>query len=118
MVTMAHELRRCWLCTGCKTHLRAAPFPPGGRFPTVTSPENTLERRTLMNAYNDMESYNRMLDAARLRAFQLRREAIADAYAAAGQGISRALRSATRFGHSLKRHFGMRARTTGTTCRT
>ena len=47
--------------------------------------------------------YNRLMDAARERAGELRRQAIRDAWTGAEDALVRALRSARLFGHRLAR---------------
>jgi F0F1-type ATP synthase membrane subunit b/b' len=48
--------------------------------------------------------YNRLMDAARERAHELRRQAIRDAWTGAEDALARAMRSATRFARSAARH--------------
>lgn len=50
----------------------------------------------------------RLLDAARLRAQQLREEAIADVWSGTGEAAKQALRSAQRLAASLARHARLR----------
>jgi hypothetical protein len=97
------------LCARCNTHLRAAPFPRAPALPTVAS--HHLERENAMNTStsNRNADYNRLLEAARERAAQLRKQAIRDAWSGAADAADRALRSAARLGRSLSRHTHLRA---------
>ncbi|RYF40497.1 MAG: hypothetical protein EOO25_12455 [Comamonadaceae bacterium] len=61
-----------------------------------------------MHNLNPQDDYNRMLDAARLRAHTLRREAIQHAWDCAGSAALQALRSANRLSHALARHARLR----------
>ena len=61
-----------------------------------------------MQTVNPHDDYNRMVEAARLRANTLRREAIQEAWAGAGSAAREALRSANRLAHALARHARLR----------
>jgi hypothetical protein len=54
--------------------------------------------------------YDRLMDAAKLRAAQLRREAIADFWSGTGDAALRTLRSSHRLASSLARHARLRSR--------
>jgi hypothetical protein len=60
--------------------------------------------RTMSPLYGDVTEYNRLMDAAKARAHQLRSEAVADFWNDAGHGAQRAWRSAKRYARSLARH--------------
>ena len=66
-----------------------------------------------MQTINPHDDYNRMMDAARLRANTLRREAIQQAWADAGAAARHALRSANRLAHALARHARLRSQHEG-----
>ena len=66
-----------------------------------------------MQTINPHDDYNRMMDAARLRAHTLRREAIQQAWADAGSAARHALRSANRLAHALARHARLRSQHEG-----
>jgi hypothetical protein len=61
-----------------------------------------------MPTVNPHDDYNRMMDAARLRAHALRRESIQQAWDCAGSAARQALRSANRLAHALARHARLR----------
>ncbi|RYF40398.1 MAG: hypothetical protein EOO25_12710 [Comamonadaceae bacterium] len=61
-----------------------------------------------MHNLNPHQDYNRMLDAARLRAHTLRREAIQHAWDCAGSAALQALRSANRLANAVVRHARLR----------
>lgn len=61
-----------------------------------------------MQTVHPRDDYNRMLDAARLRAHTLRREAIQQAWEGADASARQALRAANRLAHALARHARLR----------
>lgn len=61
-----------------------------------------------MNSNHANESYGRMMEAAKLRATQLRRQAIADFWRDAGAAARQAGRSAQRLASRLARHSRLR----------
>ncbi len=61
-----------------------------------------------MQTANTHHDDNRMMDAARLRAHALRREAIQEAWHDVGSVARRALRCANRLAHALARHAQLR----------
>jgi len=66
-----------------------------------------------MQTVNPHDDYNRMVEAARLRAYTLRREAIQQAWEGADAFAREALRSANRLAHALARHARLRSRHEG-----
>jgi hypothetical protein len=66
-----------------------------------------------MQSAHPHDDYQRMLEAARLHANTLRREAIQDAWACAGSATVRAVRSANRLAHALARHARLRSQQEG-----
>jgi hypothetical protein len=61
-----------------------------------------------MNTRNPPPDYNRISDAAKLRAAQLRQEAISEFFNFSGAAARQALRSAQRLANSLARHARLR----------
>jgi hypothetical protein len=60
--------------------------------------------------------YTRLMEAAKLQAAQLRREAIADFWSDAAAGTLRSLRSARRLASSLARHAQLRGQQNVSSC--
>jgi hypothetical protein len=61
-----------------------------------------------MDHLNHPTEYNRLMEAAKQRASQLRGDAIDDFWSGAGESARHALRSATRLAHSIARHARLR----------
>ena len=62
-----------------------------------------------MNTDSRTADIGRLIDAARMRADELRREAVDEFWLDTGDAARRALRSTNRFAQSLARHARMRA---------
>jgi hypothetical protein len=88
--------------------LRGVPFPKYAHFPKVASPETNSPKESTMDTFNRFANDQRLRDAAKLRAEQLRREAIADFWSGSGEAARKAARSAQRFASSLARHAKLR----------
>jgi len=108
MVTKPGAGDESGLCTGCKTHLPAMPFPLSGVLSTVTSLETQPRKDTAMNSYLTPEEAARRIDAAKLRSAQLREQAISEFWGHRGDDARNALRSARRLAGSLARHTRLR----------
>ncbi len=61
-----------------------------------------------MTHHYSATDYNRLMDAAKTRALQLRNEAIKDFWNETSLAAGRVLRSANRLAHSLARHARLR----------
>jgi hypothetical protein len=101
-------------CARRNTDLRAARFPPGVFFSTLTSPKH-VERKGTMTSTRPAD-YARLMEAAKRHAEQLRREAIADFWSEATATALRSLRSARRLASRLERRAQLRGRREASVC--
>lgn len=62
----------------------------------------------IMTHHYSATDYNRLMDAAKARALQLRSEAVEDFWNETSHAAGRALRAANRLAHSLARHARLR----------
>jgi hypothetical protein len=89
--------------------LNPAPFPTAAAIPTVTPPELKPRKDKLMKTHSShLSDHDRLIDAAKRRSAQLRREAVDGFWNDAGDAARNTLRSAVRLASRLARHSRLR----------